>query len=93
MAQDSIWNRDLYGMLGRAISQSSLNVGYYDINMRHLHINSALCEALGLASEAEGLGRRLSELYPQVGFEEFEAFAHARRIQTPQNRYPGPDGR
>jgi PAS domain S-box-containing protein len=74
MAQDSSANRDLCAILGRAISQSPLNIGLYDTHMRHLHINAALCDALGLMTEAAGLGRRLTELYPESGFEDFEAF-------------------
>jgi PAS domain S-box-containing protein len=62
-------------MLGQAISQSPLNVGLYDTDMRHLHINAALCHALGMKTEAAALGHRLSELYPESGFEAFEAFA------------------
>ena len=75
MAQDSRADGDLPAMVGQAISQSPLNVGLYDADMRHLHLNAALCQALGLETEAAGLGRRLTELYPESGFEAFEAFA------------------
>jgi PAS domain S-box-containing protein len=67
-------------MLDGAISQSPLNIGLYDTDMRHLQINTALCQELGLKSEAAGLGRRLTELYPESGFEAFEAFAQEAMV-------------
>jgi serine phosphatase RsbU (regulator of sigma subunit) len=75
MAQDSMADRDLCAMVDRAISQSPLNIGLYDIDMRYLRLNAVLCQTLGLPTEAAGLGRRLTEIYPDSGFDAFEACA------------------
>src|ERR1700729_520044 len=80
MAQDSRADGDPCAMLCRAISQSPLSIGLYDTDMRHLQINTALYQELGLKSEAAGLGRRLTELYPESGFEAFEAFARQAMV-------------
>jgi serine phosphatase RsbU (regulator of sigma subunit) len=80
MAHDADGEQEPDRLLGRALSLSPLNVGLYDAHLRHVRINAAMRRALGLPSEAAGLGRRLAELYPGAGFEAFEAFA--RRVMT-----------
>jgi PAS domain S-box-containing protein len=75
MAEESSGDGVVDASLARAITQSPVNIGFYDSDMRHLHINDALCRALGLKTAAAGLGRRLTDLYPEAGFEAFEAFA------------------
>jgi serine phosphatase RsbU (regulator of sigma subunit)/anti-sigma regulatory factor (Ser/Thr protein kinase) len=62
-------------MLDWALTQSSVNMGLYDTQVRLLRINAALCRSIGLKSEAAGLGMRLTELLPGLGFATFEASA------------------
>jgi serine phosphatase RsbU (regulator of sigma subunit)/anti-sigma regulatory factor (Ser/Thr protein kinase) len=64
---------DLRAMPDWALSQSSLNVALYDAQMRLLRINATMCQMLGLKTEAAGVGHRLTELFPDLGFETFEA--------------------
>ena len=67
--------RDLRAMLDWALTQSPLNMGLYDSQVRLLRINQTMCQAIGLETEAAGLGLRLTELLPELGFATFEATA------------------
>jgi serine phosphatase RsbU (regulator of sigma subunit)/PAS domain-containing protein len=69
---------DLRAMLDWALTQSPLNIGLYDSQVRLLRINETMCHAIGLETEAAGLGLRLTELLPELGFATFEATA--RRV-------------
>jgi serine phosphatase RsbU (regulator of sigma subunit)/anti-sigma regulatory factor (Ser/Thr protein kinase) len=62
-------------MPGWALAQTPLNIGLYDTQVRLLRINATMCRALGLETEAAGLGRRLTELLPELAFTTFEAAA------------------
>jgi PAS domain S-box-containing protein len=55
-------DRDLREMLDWAITQAPVNIALFDVQMRQLRLNTSLCRALGLADEATGLGRRLTDL-------------------------------
>jgi PAS domain S-box-containing protein len=45
-----------------AVAQSPVVVALVDTQMRHLRLNGAMCNSLGLRAEAEGLGVRLTDL-------------------------------
>lgn len=65
----------LRAMLDWAFAQSSLNICLFDTQIRYLRINAALCNSIGLDSEAAGLGFRPTELFPEQDFAPFEASA------------------
>jgi serine phosphatase RsbU (regulator of sigma subunit)/anti-sigma regulatory factor (Ser/Thr protein kinase) len=55
-------DRDLREMLDWAISQAPVNIALLDPQMRQLRLNASMCRDLGLADEAAGLGRRVTDL-------------------------------
>lgn len=67
--------RVMRAMLDWAFTQSSVIIGLYDTDVRLLRINGAMCQALGLDAEADGVGLRITELFPGLGFTTFEATA------------------
>jgi serine phosphatase RsbU (regulator of sigma subunit) len=60
-------------MFGWAFMQSPLNIGFYDTHMRFVRMNETLCRSVGLEAEDAGLGRRLSEILPEMDFAAFDA--------------------
>jgi serine phosphatase RsbU (regulator of sigma subunit)/anti-sigma regulatory factor (Ser/Thr protein kinase) len=72
IAHDSGVNTGLRAMLDWAVAQASLNISLYDTEVRHIRVNTAMCQAMGLESEAAGLGLRPTELFPGLGFGTFE---------------------
>jgi serine phosphatase RsbU (regulator of sigma subunit)/anti-sigma regulatory factor (Ser/Thr protein kinase) len=63
----------LRAMFSWAFMQSPLNIGLYDTHMRFVRMNETLCRSVGLETEAGGLGRRLSEILPELDFAAFDA--------------------
>jgi PAS domain S-box-containing protein len=55
-----------------ALAQSPLNIALCDTEVRYLSINEAMCRAMGLESEAAGLGQRPTELFPGLDLGTFE---------------------
>ncbi len=53
-------------MLDWAVAQSPVNVALLDTDLRHLRLNTAICQVLGLPDEAAGLGLRLTDLEPDA---------------------------
>jgi PAS domain S-box-containing protein len=53
---------NLQELVDWAVAQSPVVVALVDNQMRHLRLNSAMCNILGLSAEAEGLGLRLTDL-------------------------------
>jgi PAS domain S-box-containing protein len=51
-------------LLDWAVTQSPVNVALLDTDLRHLHLNPAMCQVLGLPDEASGLGLRLTDIHP-----------------------------
>jgi serine phosphatase RsbU (regulator of sigma subunit)/anti-sigma regulatory factor (Ser/Thr protein kinase) len=72
IAHDSGVDTGLRAMLDWAVTQSSLNISLYDTEIRHIRINRAMCQAMGLESEAAGVGLQPTELFPGLGFGTFE---------------------
>jgi GAF domain-containing protein/anti-sigma regulatory factor (Ser/Thr protein kinase) len=62
----------LRAMHGWALAQSPLNIALCDTEVRYLSINAAMCRAMGLESEADGLGLRPTELFPELRLGTFE---------------------
>ena len=67
--------RVMQAMLDWAFTQSSVIIGLYDTQVRLLRINGEMCRALGLDAEADGVGLRITELFPGLGFATFEGTA------------------
>jgi PAS domain S-box-containing protein len=55
---------DLRAMLDWGFTQSTLAMALLDMELRQIRVNNAMCRVLGLASEAEGLGRLLTDVVP-----------------------------
>jgi PAS domain S-box-containing protein len=53
---------NLQELVDWAVAQSPVVVALVDEQMRHLRLNGAMCNSLGLRAEAEGLGLRLTDL-------------------------------
>ena len=53
---------NLQELVDWAVAHSPVVVALVDRQMRHLRLNAAMCRILGLRTEAEGLGRRLTDL-------------------------------
>ena len=66
---------DPRAMLDTAVTQSLVGMALFDTEIRYLRINEALCASMGIASESVGLGLRPTELFPRLGFAEFETCA------------------
>jgi PAS domain S-box-containing protein len=65
--------RDIQAMLDWAITQSPVFAGFFDTHLRQMRINTAMCQALGLETEAAGLGLRLTDLLSDPGAAAVEA--------------------
>ncbi len=58
-------------MLDWAVAQSPVHVALLGTDLRHLRLNTAMCQVLGLPDEAAGLGLRLTDLQPDAEAEAF----------------------
>jgi PAS domain S-box-containing protein len=72
-------------MLDWAVAQSPVHVALLDTDLRHLRLNTAMCQVLGLPDEAAGMGLRLTDLQPDA---EAEAFVTCGR-QVIETGEPG----
>jgi PAS domain S-box-containing protein len=74
----------LQELVDRAVAQCAVSVALLDLDMRHLRLNRATCRIFGLGSEAEGLGKRLTDLMPSPAAEASVACArHVARTGKP----------
>jgi PAS domain S-box-containing protein len=62
-------------MLDWAITQSPLNIALFDTQLRHVRLNAAMHQQLGLSTEAAGLGRRLTDMFDSPNAAAVEACA------------------
>jgi serine phosphatase RsbU (regulator of sigma subunit) len=73
--QDSGGNEGLREMLDWAVAQASMNICLFDTQIRFLRINAEMINAMGLKSEAAGLGLRPTEIFPGQRYAPFEEAA------------------
>ena len=69
---------DLQELVDRAVAQCPVSVALLDLDMRHLRLNRTTCRIFGLPGEAEGLGKRLTDLMPGPAAE--ASVASARQV-------------
>jgi PAS domain S-box-containing protein len=62
-AEESGQRQHLRELLDWAITQSPLNVALFDTQLRHVSLNETMYQALGLPTEAAGLGQRLTDMF------------------------------
>ena len=65
-------NLDPELLLDQAFMQSAVGLAVYDTDVRYVRVNAALCRSKGLESESAALGRRPSEVSPDLGLESLE---------------------
>jgi PAS domain S-box-containing protein len=80
---DRVPETNLQEMTDWAVARCSLGMALLDTQMRHLHLNAAMLRILGLHTEDEGLGLRLTDLVS--GPEAESCVACARRVARTGN--------